>query len=86
MLSNITMRQRKWICQECNLISTEFLTAPSPFDPADTVIGCPHCHAVNAIVQVCEHDGCKQIATCGSPTPEGYIRTCGQHFPGRDHG
>lgn len=29
---------------------------------------------------LCEIEGCKREATCGSPTDEGYKRLCGKHF------
>jgi len=29
----------------------------------------------------CDEPGCLQRATCGSPTENGYRRTCGEHCP-----
>jgi hypothetical protein len=29
----------------------------------------------------CDEQGCKRRATCGTPTPAGYRKTCGQHIP-----
>ena len=28
----------------------------------------------------CEHSGCKAWDTCGTPTPDGYKRLCGEHY------
>lgn len=28
----------------------------------------------------CEHPGCTEWATCGTPTPDGYKRLCGMHY------
>src|SRR4051812_19687259 len=28
----------------------------------------------------CEHPGCARWATCGTPTPDGYRRLCGEHY------
>ena len=28
----------------------------------------------------CERDGCHKEATCGTPTPDGYKRLCGNHY------
>lgn len=28
----------------------------------------------------CEYPGCANIATCGTPTPDGYKRLCIEHF------
>jgi hypothetical protein len=28
----------------------------------------------------CQHPGCPQRSTCGTPTPEGYKRFCGDHY------
>lgn len=28
----------------------------------------------------CEHPGCKAWDTCGTPTPDGYKRLCGDHY------
>ena len=28
----------------------------------------------------CQRPGCMRQATCGTPTPEGYKRLCGEHY------
>jgi len=51
---------------------TEALYAPNPFDPDDTLIGCPLCKSVSSLVQACDVRECWQEATCGTPTDDGY--------------
>jgi len=29
----------------------------------------------------CDESGCKERYTCGTPTPNGYRKTCGKHIP-----
>ena len=59
----------------------EALSAPSPFDTEDTVIGCPQCREINNLHKCCDEPECRERATCGMPTPTGYRRTCGKHLP-----
>ena len=75
---------KRWRCQDCNTISLQpaLLTAPNPFDPADTVTGCPHCRSVAQFDEICDEPGCEREAHCGFPAgPEfgGYRRTCSEH-------
>lgn len=69
----------------CGWIGTEseMLTAPNPFDPEDTLCGCPLCREVNNLRSCCDEPECFEPDTCGTPTPEGYRRTCGKHLPKR---
>jgi hypothetical protein len=75
----------KLICKECGWRGqeSEMLLAPNPFDPEDQVCGCPGCKAVDSLLVACDELGCWQESTCGTPTPEGYRRTCGRHMPDR---
>jgi hypothetical protein len=77
------MSDRKVKCAECDWggVESVILTAPNPFDPSDTVNGCPKCHSVDSIVYACDEDGCWDDASCGTPTPAGYRSTCGKHRP-----
>jgi hypothetical protein len=74
-----------WRCTECNWRGTEakLLTAPNPFDPRDTISGCPECKSANELVNACDEPGCKQDASCGWPSPKGYRRTCNTHYDQR---
>lgn len=42
-----------WRCQDCDEISVEssLLTAPSPFDPRQTITGCPTAKAPKASIR-----------------------------------
>ena len=75
---------RQWRCLECGEISlqTELLTAPSPFDEADIITGCPKCKGVEGFKEICDEPGCEAEATCGFPVKhgfDGYRRTCWEH-------
>lgn len=72
----------KCICMECDFQGTfsEVLEAPNPFDPAETIQGCPMCKAVDGTLRTaCHETGCWREATCGSNFPDGYRWTCYQH-------
>jgi hypothetical protein len=74
------------MCRSCGWIGddAELLRAPSPFDVADTICGCPQCKAVNDVVNACDEPGCAREATCGFPDPGGYRRTCVEHVKWRN--
>lgn len=77
--------QRKVKCSErsCGWHGTEaeVLTAPNPFDPADTLTGCPQCKGLETVIYACDEPGCRAAASCGTVTPDGYRSTCGEHVP-----
>lgn len=56
--------------------------APNPFDKNDIILGCPRCKSVESMAQLCDEDGCRQIATCGMPVNDKreYVRVCGDHY------
>jgi hypothetical protein len=73
----------KILCNECGWagMSDEALAAPSPFDPAQKLTGCPRCRGVD-FLWGCDEPGCDAEATCGTPTPDGgYRHTCHRHRP-----
>jgi hypothetical protein len=74
--------KKRWKCDGCDEESAEadILRAPSPFDPADELSGCPHCKAIDQWVLMCDVPGCKREASCGWPSGDGYRNTCGQHM------
>jgi hypothetical protein len=78
------MANNKWVCAECGWYGTHFLTAPSPFDPEHILIGCPSCKSVDTLRLACDEKDCWCEVTCGTPTADGYLRTCGMHVPTRD--
>ena len=75
----------KWRCRECNEISIEsaLLSAPNPFDTSDRIAGCPFCKGVDGFDEICDEPQCEQRVSCGTPTRNGYRRTCSEHHPDR---
>lgn len=73
----------KVICEECNWhgFESDILRAPNPFNSRDELSGCPKCRSVECLIEACDEDGCWNNSTCGTPTPNGYRRTCGKHIP-----
>ena len=71
------VRPLRWLCQSCDWTGSdaELLRAPSPFDAADTIVGCPKCKAVEDIANACDEPGCDQEATCGFPATTPRITT-----------
>ena len=59
----------------------DFLTATNPFDSSETITGCPKCKGIDTIRLACEEPDCWLETTCGTPTKDGYMRTCGKHMP-----
>jgi hypothetical protein len=79
----------RWQCCNCRSITLEpdLLTAPSPFDPTDTLTACPNCTQCNeGFDLLCDKPGCSLHAGCGWPTGNdadewgGYRTTCGKHM------
>lgn len=75
------VRPLRWQCQSCDWTGddAELLRAPNPFNPADTICGCPKCRAADDFVNTCDEPGCDKEAQCGFPSPQGYRRTCSRH-------
>lgn len=76
------VRPLRWLCQSCDWIGNDedLLRAQSPFDPADTICGCPKCKAVEDIISACDEPGCRRESSCGWPDEAGvYRRTCYEH-------
>lgn len=76
----------KTVCKECGHHCKwgELLRAPNPFDPEESVTGCPNCFAVDASITVCDVEGCFEVASCGWPSKSGYRHTCGKHLRNED--
>jgi len=77
------MEKEKIKCEGCNWKGwqKDKLTAQNPFDDDAIIVGCPQCKSVEAIVCVCDEEGCWSETTCGTVTMNGYRRTCGKHRP-----
>ena len=72
----------KLVCDDhrCGWVGTEPLRAPDPFEQDCELIACPKCRGIT-LVNCCDEPGCSRIVQCGTPTPNGYRKTCGQHAP-----
>ena len=79
----MSIEKGKVICNECYWRGHEskILNAPNPFDIDDTIIGCPVCKSVDSLECVCDESKCYSRVSCGTPTPDGYRNTCGNHKP-----
>lgn len=81
------IQKGKWRCRECRLLGTtpnSMLSAPNPFDPGETIHGCPRCRGIDCFVVICDAHGCTKEGTCGWPSPDGYRVTCFDHWNRRD--
>lgn len=69
-------------CRECGWRGddAEMLNGKNPFDDSE-IWGCPKCFSIDCCEVVCDEIDCWNVATCGSPTSEGYRQTCGRHEP-----
>lgn len=73
----------KCVCEECRWQGTmnQLLKAPNPFDADDQIVACPNCKTISSSVRVaCMFAGCFEVATCGTPTSDGYQHLCGKHW------
>lgn len=87
-MGRITANKR-WRCRACCEVTLEpgLLTAPSPFEPSDTLTACPRCKQCDEGFELlCDEPGCNVVAGCGWPTNNdadqwgGYRNTCGPHM------
>ena len=71
-------------CNEhrCGWIGTpgEILRAPNPFEDGE-LHACPLCRDIGNLRECCDEPECFTEATCGTPTADGYRRTCFSHMP-----
>lgn len=76
------MADQKCLCKSCDWqgLVSELLTAQNPFDPGETISGCPKCKAIDDAIVACDEPGCWREATCGWPSESGYRWTCGKHM------
>lgn len=71
-------------CKECGWggKETEIVRFPDPELPGNLWNICPRCRAAEQFDNICDEAGCRQIASCGWPSPIGYRRTCYEHRKG----
>ena len=41
---------------------------------------CPKCRQANQFTNMCDEPSCREKATCGWPSDQGYRRTCEKHW------
>lgn len=77
------VEQDKIVCKECGWKGTteEVLEGKHPFLDGYKVYGCPQCKEVEPFRCACDKEGCWNEDTCGTPTRNGYRRTCHVHVP-----
>lgn len=68
-----------WRCR-WNGDSAAVLRAPDPFNEGCELLACPQCRE-QTIRTCCDEPDCWELDTCGTPTPNGYRRTCDRHKP-----
>lgn len=75
-------RYRCWKCH-ARVYENEVLWADHPFalEAGEKITGCPKCREPNTLYLACDEPGCWDEASCGTPTPNGYRQTCGDHRP-----
>lgn len=62
-------------------LENELLLEPNPFDRNDALTGCPDCKGVDTTQEACDEPECWEFSSCGTPTENGYRRTCHKHLP-----
>ena len=75
---------QKLICEShrCRWVglTSEALSAPNPFVEGEKLIACPQCRE-QTLCSCCDESGCTELASCGTPVPNGYRWTCYKHRP-----
>lgn len=73
---------KRWRCTECEAVcvTTDMLIAPHPFEHGLTIHGCRSCHSIDHFALLCDVAECRELVSCGWPSPSGYRQTCGTHW------
>ena len=71
----------KAVCRECDfrIRSGDIKTVPDYGSGTWTV--CTNCSCPESFVSACFYPGCWHETSCGTPTQQGYVHTCGEHRP-----
>lgn len=79
----IDYRKHKRFCLEClwQGLRGDLLRGVNPFKTDEQIAGCPRCRSIDSAVPACDDEGCWELVTCGTSTPEGYRHTCSKHRP-----
>jgi threonine dehydrogenase-like Zn-dependent dehydrogenase len=84
-------KNQQWKCNTCGSVVADdsLLFAPSPFNPDNTLIGCPEClECDEGFTMLCDEPGCLKPVSCGWHTGNdsdefgGGRNTCGKHYGG----
>jgi hypothetical protein len=76
----------RWLCENCGTVTADadLLQAPSPFDPATEMTGCPGCKAHDEFRAACAF--CDRPA-CGGRNVDGvYQMLCDRHYDQNSRG
>ncbi len=77
---NAKRRPSKFLCEQCDWVGTNPLSAPHPFIQDEFIYGCRQCGKVSYLVAACEVVGCRSRIAGGTPTDDGYKLLCSKHF------
>lgn len=74
--------ESRWLCGNCDWNGThaELLSAPHPWHADAMIYGCPACKWEDEIRWACQVCHTSEV-TSGTPTADGYLRTCSEHRP-----
>lgn len=83
MSSMSYMEERKVQCRDCHWhgLLSACPQAENPFELGSEIVGCPKCNATESMESCCQWFGCWKLASCGTPSPDGYRSTCFEHRP-----
>ena len=73
----------KKVCSICKWsgMDTECLVYDNPAISGDSLLVCPKCRDIETSIRTaCMHEGCNNVANCGTPTKNGYWQSCGEHI------
>jgi hypothetical protein len=72
-----------WECKECGWRGndSEIVQFADPEMPGNSWRICPNCRNAECFDNMCDEPaGCRRIASVGWPSPDGYRRTCYEHW------
>lgn len=82
MSDDLPEAPKRYKCGECDHLCDEPLVAANPFDPSETIMGCPSCRSAESLIIACCIQGCRDVAAAGVPGAHGYRYAwlCGDHY------
>jgi hypothetical protein len=69
-------------CRECSWRGEqdEIIQFADPEMAGNSWRICPNCRCAECFDNMCDEPGCQLVAGCGWPSPDGYRRTCYDHW------